>query len=399
MTNLYEIRMKRSLGILVAIAVFTSLLSSGVKAEDTNMSADRSCERPPYKETNCVLDLTRQFLSADEDQRTKMLESLPKLLIYSFQPFKEHRDIKYSRDFLSSAFSGLRSDNFLDRSSGLLAIFRSAHDDGKRFLIDQMISRVKMSSDAEARELYLSLLNAHADESSSQIYEAILTSGDEILLGDFARILRGKPLPPEVKDKLQQVLSSSEEIDIRIKIAQTVGPGSTAFDQVFDLVRTRLALATSDDERTGWSVKLGNFPGRNGIIIEDMEQAIANIADPSKAGIIARSIAETGSEGLLRLAYLVDVEPNEIKQRGMAIVLAAIGCENILEPREKALPILNAALKVRLKSDDPLVQSSVYALLISYGKMSIDPIEQILGSTNGQAREDLLEALDRVKKL
>lgn len=78
-------------------------------------------------------------------------------------------------------------------------------------------------------------------------------------------------------------------------------------------------------------------------------------------------------------------------------MLAVVAGESGPLPATIAPAVLDAAISARLRSDDPLLRSSVQALLIRSGPAAVAPIRQALDrAAPGQARDDLAAALARL---
>ncbi|SCX20949.1 hypothetical protein DSM25559_1988 [Agrobacterium rosae] len=323
-----------------------------------------------------------------------MLANLSVLLVRRFDPLEYFRNVRFEQDFMAAAVAGLTQKNFMKRTQGLVALSVASDKASRDFLITEILRRAEMSASSGERGVYHSALYGEVDRSNDIIFKAVLDSANVEFIGNLASLLRKTPLPPEVRQKFEEILISSDADDVRIKIAQALGPDSGSFDGVFNLVLTKLISASSDDERMRWATELGKFPGRDDVVIDALATALALTSDPLKSGAIGRALAEVGENGVLRLAKIVDVEVADEKQKSMAIIMSAIGSDGAV-PIDKVDFVIRTALKARLKSDDPLLRSSVYALLFKYGKASIGPIKQVLQKANEETRTDLQEILDR----
>ena len=352
------------------------------------------CKNSSSGNTYCPKDLTEQYLSSDQDQRTEILFNIDKVLVRKFDPFEYYRNIVFPKDFIAAAVEGLTRENFVKRTQGLIAISIASDKESRNFLTSEILRRAEISATADERGVYHSSIYGEVDRSRDIIFKSVLDSNKAEFIGNLARLLRETPLPTQVRRKFQDIIVSSDSDDVRIKIAQALGPESDAFDGVFNLVLTRVISASSDEERMRWAAELGRFPGRDDVVINTLGKALALTKDPLKSGIIARSLAEVGENGVLRLAEIVDVEAVDEKQTSMAILLSAIGSYGNV-PSDKVDFVIRTSLKARLKSDDPLLRSSVYTLLMTYGKASIGPIKQVIQNANEETQNDLQEILDR----
>lgn len=323
-----------------------------------------------------------------------MLTKLYVLLVRRFEPLEYFRNVSFEQDFMVAAVEGLTRKNFMKRTQGLILLSVASNKESRDFLVTEILRRAEMSASSDERGVYHSSLYGEVERSSDLIFKAVLASANVEFIGNLASLLRKTPLPPQVRQKFEEILIASDADDVRIKIAQALGPNSGSFDGVFNLVLTKLISASSDDERMHWATELGRFPGRDDVVIDALATALALTNDPLKSGAVGRALAEVGENGVLRLAKIVDVEVVDEKQKSMAIIMSAIGSEGAV-PIDKVDFVIRTALKARLKSDDPLLKSSVYALLFKYGKASIGPIDQVLKKANEETRTDLQEILDR----
>lgn len=323
-----------------------------------------------------------------------MLTKLYVLLVRRFEPLEYFRNVSFEKDFIAAAVEGLTKKNFAKRTNGLILLSIASDKESRDFLVTEILRRAEMSASSDERGVYHSSLYGEVQRSSDLIFETVLASANVEFIGNLASLLRKMPLPPQVRQKFEEILIASDADDVRIKIAQALGPDSGSFDGVFNLVLAKLISASSDDERMRWATELGRFPGRDDVVIDALATALALTSDPLKSGAIGRALAEVGENGVLRLAKIVDVEVVDEKQKSMAIIMSAIGSEGAVSV-DKADFVIRTALKARLKSDDPLLRSSVYALLFKYGKASIGPTKQVIQKANEETRTDLQEILDR----
>lgn len=387
--------MKKLLSSVLMCALSLLLMTPSAKAENgTVLFHELPCRKSSSGNTSCPKDLTEQYLSSDQEQRTEILFNIDKVLVRKFDSFEYYRNIVFPKDFIAAAVEGLTRENFVKRTQGLIAISIASDKESRNFLTSEILRRAEISATADERGVYHSSLYGEVDKSRDVIFKSVLDSNNAEFIGNLARLLRETPLPMQVRRKFQHIIVSSDSDDVRIKIAQALGPGADAFDGVFNLVLTRVISASSDEERMRWAAELGRFPGRDEVVINTLGKALALTKDPLKSGIIARSLAEIGENGVLRLAEIVDVEAVNEKQTSMAILLSAIGSYGNV-PSDKVDFVIRTSLKARLKSDDPLLRSSVYTLLMTYGKASIGPIKQVIQNANEETQNDLQEILDR----
>ncbi|XUY27021.1 hypothetical protein RMR21_001170 [Agrobacterium sp. rho-8.1] len=387
--------MNKLTSVLIMVGLPLMLMSLSAKAESaSDMFYDLPCRSLASGDRYCPKDFVDRYLSSDQDERTEMLTKLYVLLVRRFEPLEYFRNVSFEQDFMVAAVEGLTRKNFMKRTQGLILLSVASNKESRDFLVTEILRRAEMSASSDERGVYHSSLYGEVERSSDLIFKAVLASANVEFIGNLASLLRKTPLPPQVRQKFEEILIASDADDVRIKIAQALGPNSGSFDGVFNLVLTKLISASSDDERMHWATELGRFPGRDDVVIDALATALALTNDPLKSGAVGRALAEVGENGVLRLAKIVDVEVVDEKQKSMAIIMSAIGSEGAV-PIDKVDFVIRTALKARLKSDDPLLKSSVYALLFKYGKASIGPIDQVLKKANEETRTDLQEILDR----
>jgi len=376
---------------LIILALPFMWMSLSAKAESASDTFyDLPCRTLTSGDRDCPRDFVQRYLSSDQDERTEMLAKLDVLLVRRFEPLEYFRNVSFEKDFIAAAVEGLTKKNFFKRTKGLTLLSVASDKESRDFLVTEILRRAEMSASSGERGVYHSSLYGEVERSSDLIFKAVLDSTNVEFIGNLASLLRKTPLPPKVRQKFEEILVASDEDDVRIKIAQALGPESVSFDGVFNLVLTKLISASSDDERMRWAAELGRFPGRDDVVIDALATALALTSDPLKSGAIGRALAEVGENGVLRLAKIVDVEVVDEKQKSMAIIMSAIGSEGAVSV-DKADFVIRTALKARLKSDDPLLRSSVYALLFKHGKASIGPTKQVIQKANEETRTDLQE--------
>lgn len=243
----------------------------------------------------------------------------------------------------------------------------------------------------------LTALRATAGRMPGAIYQAIRETDDPRVVGDLAQVLRGAVLPAGVKEKLVSVGSLSQSNAIRIQIAQTVGPEFTHYGDVMDNVIKALDEASSDEERQGLAVTLGDFPSHSDAGTDALIRAFSHTESLNVRGVIARIIAESGARGLLYLAQVSDAESDPLQRTRIATMMAVGAGQAAPLPDDVALPVIHAVINARLDSKDPLLRSSSFNLFVSSGQSAIAPLQQGLKAAKpGQARADFQEALNQL---
>ncbi|MFY3330077.1 hypothetical protein ACOTEH_07410, partial [Achromobacter xylosoxidans] len=183
---------------------------------------------------------------------------------------------------------------------------------------------------------------------------------------------------------------------IRVQIAQALGPGASGYDDVVRGLIAELEAAPSDEARERIIVTLGGFAKPDDAIARAMIDAVSRSRAPSR--VTWRALAQAGPAGLLYLAASVKKESDAARLVDKATMLAAVAGESGPLPARIAPAVLDAAISARLRSDDPLLRSSVQALLIRSGPAAVAPIRQALDrAAPGQARDDLAAALARLE--
>ncbi|WP_241055126.1 hypothetical protein [Achromobacter xylosoxidans] len=141
---------------------------------------------------------------------------------------------------------------------------------------------------------------------------------------------------------------------------------------------------------------LGGFAKPDDAIARAMIDAVSRSRAPSR--VTWRALAQAGPAGLLYLAGSVEKESDAARLVDKATMLAAVAGESGPLPATIAPAVIDAAISARLRSDDPLLRSSVQALLIRSGPAAVAPIRQALDrAAPGQARDDLAAALARLE--
>lgn len=128
------------------------LMTPSAKAENgTVLFHELPCRKSSSGNPSCPKDLTEQYLSSDQDQRTEILFNIDKVLVRKFDPFEYYRNIVFPKDFIAAAVEGLTRENFVKRTQGLIAISIASDKESRNFLTSEILRRAEISATADER--------------------------------------------------------------------------------------------------------------------------------------------------------------------------------------------------------------------------------------------------------
>lgn len=325
------------------------------------------------------------------------MQALAELLwTASFLPQRRQGGVTLPDELLQTMGRDLAGNVPQARMQALARVLAVLDASGRAAMAAPLLGHLRQSPTEPARAAARTALWSATRGAPEQLFQAIRDTRDERMLGDLAQVARGASLPADVRQKLDAAGAASTSPAIRVQIAQALGPGASGYDDVVRGLIAELEAAPSDEARERIIVTLGGFAKPDDAIARAMIDAVSRSRAPSR--VTWRALAQAGPAGLLYLAASVKKESDAARLVDKATMLAAVAGESGPLPATIAPAVLDAAISARLRSDDPLLRSSVQALLIRSGPAAVAPIRQALGrAAPGQARDDLAAALARLE--
>ncbi|CUI38640.1 hypothetical protein [Achromobacter xylosoxidans] len=388
-------RLCRQFG-LSAVLALTAAWPAGAAPRDPSIAAAPRAEIPA-RDRQALATIARQYQAAKgEADRTGAMQALAELLwTASFLPQRRQGGVTLPDELLQTMGRDLAGNVPQARMQALARVLAVLDASGRAAMAAPLLGHLRQSPTEPARAAARTALWSATRGAPEQLFQAIRDTRDERMLGDLAQVARGASLPADVRQKLDAAGAASTSPAIRVQIAQALGPGASGYDDVVRGLIAELEAAPSDEARERIIVTLGGFAKPDDAIARAMIDAVSRSRAPSR--VTWRALAQAGPAGLLYLAASVKKESDAARLVDKATMLAAVAGESGPLPARIAPAVLDAAISARLRSDDPLLRSSVQALLIRSGPAAVAPIRQALGrAAPGQARDDLAAALARL---
>ncbi|MFY1863969.1 hypothetical protein ACOTCA_08310 [Achromobacter xylosoxidans] len=389
-------RLCRQFG-LSAVLALTAAWPAGAAPRDPSIAAAPRAEIPA-RDRQALATIARQYQAAKgEADRTGAMQALAELLwTASFLPQRRQGGVTLSDELLQTMGRDLAGNVPQARMQALARVLAVLDASGRAAMAAPLLGYLRQSPTEPARAAARTALWSATRGAPEQLFQAIRDTRDERMLGDLAQVARGASLPADVRQKLDAAGAASTSPAIRVQIAQALGPGASGYDDVVRGLIAELEAAPSDEARERIIVTLGGFAKPDDAIARAMIDAVSRSRAPSR--VTWRALAQAGPAGLLYLAASVKKESDAARLVDKATMLAAVAGESGPLPARIAPAVLDAAISARLRSDDPLLRSSVQALLIRSGPAAVAPIRQALDrAAPGQARDDLAAALARLE--
>ncbi|CUR81062.1 hypothetical protein ACOTEK_04005 [Achromobacter xylosoxidans] len=389
-------RLCRQFG-LSAVLALTAAWPAGAAPRDPSIAAAPRAEIPA-RDRQALATIARQYQAAKgEADRTGAMQALAELLwTASFLPQRRQGCVTLPDELLQTMGRDLAGNVPQARMQALARVLAVLDASGRAAMAAPLLGYLRQSPTEPARAAARTALWSATRGAPEQLFQAIRDTRDERMLGDLAQVARGASLPADVRQKLDAAGAASTSPAIRVQIAQALGPGASGYDDVVRGLIAELEAAPSDEARERIIVTLGGFAKPDDAIARAMIDAVSRSRAPSR--VTWRALAQAGPAGLLYLAASVKKESDAARLVDKATMLAAVAGESGPLPARIAPAVLDAAISARLRSDDPLLRSSVQALLIRSGPAAVAPIRQALDrAAPGQARDDLAAALARLE--
>lgn len=389
-------RLCRQFG-LSAVLALTAAWPAGAAPRDPSIAAAPRAEIPA-RDRQALATIARQYQAAKgEADRTGAMQALAELLwTASFLPQRRQGCVTLPDELLQTMGRDLAGNVPQARMQALARVLAVLDASGRAAMAAPLLGYLRQSPTEPARAAARTALWSATRGAPEQLFQAIRDTRDERMLGDLAQVARGASLPADVRQKLDAAGAASTSPAIRVQIAQALGPGASGYDDVVRGLIAELEAAPSDEARERIIVTLSGFAKPDDAIARAMIDAVSRSRAPSR--VTWRALAQAGPAGLLYLAASVKKESDAARLVDKATMLAAVAGESGPLPARIAPAVLDAAISARLRSDDPLLRSSVQALLIRSGPAAVAPIRQALDrAAPGQARDDLAAALARLE--
>lgn len=381
---------------LSAVLALTAAWPAGAAPRDPSIAAAPRAEIPA-RDQQALATIARQYQAAkDEADRTGAMQALAELLwTASFLPQRREGGVTLPDELLQAMGRDLAGNVPQARMQALARVLAVLDASGRAAMAAPLLGHLRQSPTEPARAAARTALWSATRGAPEQLFQAIRDTRDERTLGDLAQVARGASLPADVRQKLDAAGAASTSPAVRVQIAQALGPGASGYGDVVRGLIAELEAAPSDEARERIIVTLGGFAKPDDAIARAMIDAVSRSRAPSR--VTWRALAQAGPAGLLYLAASVKKESDAARLVDKATMLAAVAGESGPLPATIAPAVLDAAISARLRSDDPLLRSSVQALLIRSGPAAVAPIRQALErAAPGQARDDLAAALARL---
>ncbi len=370
-------RLCRQFG-LSAVLALTAAWPAGAAPRDPSIAAAPRAEIPA-RDRQALATIARQYQAAKgEADRTGAMQALAELLwTASFLPQRRQGGVTLPDELLQTMGRDLAGNVPQARMQALARVLAVLDASGRAAMAAPLLGHLRQSPTEPARAAARTALWSATRGAPEQLFQAIRDTRDERMLGDLAQVARGASLPADVRQKLDAAGAASTSPAIRVQIAQALGPGASGYDDVVRGLIAELEAAPSDEARERIIVTLGGFAKPDDAIARAMIDAVSRSRAPSR--VTWRALAQAGPAGLLYLAASVKKESDAARLVDKATMLAAVAGESGPLPARIAPAVLDAAISARLRSDDPLLRSSVQALLIRSGPAAVAPIRQALG--------------------
>ncbi len=360
-------------------------------------------QSPPREELSAehqrrFAEIARRYVAAqDEGEKTQAAQALAEQLWTA--PFLSQRrqgGVGLSDALIQAMARDMAGNVPQPRMNAVARILAVADAPGRAAMAGPLLAHLRQAQAEPDRASTRTALWTATRGASETIFQAIRDTRDERTLGDLAQIAAGLPLPDDVRLKLDAASAASTSPAVRIQIAQTLGPGSTGYRDIVRELILALERAPSDEARERLIVTLGGFPKPDDAIAQAMIDAVSRSNTSSR--VTWRTLAQSGPAGLLYLAGSIKGEADATRLVDKATMMAAVAGESWPLPAEIASAVIEAAIDARLRSDDPLLRSSVQAMLLRTGQAAVAPLRQALDhAAPGQARDDLAAALVRLQ--
>lgn len=281
------------------------------------------------------------------------------------------------------------------RRYALIGIIILLDAPGRARMADAALSGLRRAETASDRAFSRSALSATTRKTPEILMSAIRDASDARLLGDLAETARGVALPDDVHRKLDATSAASSSLDIQVQIAQTLGAGASGYDDIVNKVIAELERASSDKERERLMVTLSRFPERGDAVRPVMMEAAGASQSPSR--VAWRAIAQTGPEGIRFLATSIKQARDTATLVDQTVMMSSVAAETWPLPADITQEVIEASAAAWLRSDDPLLRSTVSWVLVRAGSAAVAPVRAALaGARPSEARSELADVLSQI---
>lgn len=352
----------------------------------------------PEEQRQSIAEIANRYSAAqDEGEKTQAAQALAEQLWTApFLPQRRQGGVGLPDALIQAMARDMAGNVPQARMNAVARILAVADTSGRAAMAGPLLAHLRQAQAEPDRASTRTALWTATRGAPETIFQAIRDTRDERTLGDLAQIAAGLDLPDDVRLKLDAASATSTSPTVRIQIAQTLGPGSTGYRDIVRELILALERAPSDEARDRLIATLGGFPKPDDAIAQAMIDAVSRANTSSR--VTWRTLAQSGPAGLLYLAGSIKGEADATRLVDKATMMAAVVAESWPLPAEIASAVIEAAIDARLRSDDPLLRSSVQAMLLRAGQAAVAPLRQTLDhAAPGQARDDLAAALVRLQ--
>lgn len=281
------------------------------------------------------------------------------------------------------------------RRYALIGIIILLDAPGRARMADAALDGLRRAETESDRTFSRTALSAATRKTPDILMSAIRDASDERLLGDLAETARGVAIPDDVRRKLDTTSAASASLAIQVQIAQTLGAGASGYDEVVNKVIAELERASSDKERERLMVTLSRFPQRGDVVRPVMMKAVGASQSPSR--VAWRAIAQTGPEGIRFLAASIKQARDTATLVDQTVMMSSVAAETWPLPADVIQEVIEASAAAWLRSDDPLLRSTVSWVLVRAGSAAVAPVRAALaGARPSEARSELADVLSQI---
>ncbi|WP_141217917.1 hypothetical protein [Bordetella genomosp. 5] len=370
--------------------------SSG--SEPTRLDAAASSGSEPANPDAALDDVMRRYLQAQEgEDKTAATIALNQHLrtAPAFKP-RPQEGLTLPVALVQALAADVAAPVPEGRRYGLIGIIILLDAPGRARMADAALTGLRQAQNESDRAFSRTALSAAARKTPELLASAILDASDERLLGDLAETARGIALPDGVRRKLDATGAASSSLAIRVQIAQSLGPDASGYDDVVRKVIADLKHASLEPERERLMVTLSRFPQRGDTVRPALIEAAGQATKPSR--VAWRAIAQTGPEGIRYLATAIKSASSTDRLVDQAVMMASVAAETWPLPEDVTGEVIEASAAAWLRSDDPLLRSTVGWLLVRSGPAAVAPVRAALaGARSSEARSELAAVLGQLQ--
>ena len=120
-------------------------------------------------------------------------------------------------------------------------------------------------------------------------------------------------------------------------------------------------------------------------------------ASQSPSRVAWRAIAQTGPEGIRFLAASIKQARDTATLVDQTVMMSSVAAETWPLPADVTQEVIEASAAAWLRSDDPLLRSTVSWVLVRAGSAAVAPVRAALaGARPSEARSELADVLSHI---